>query len=442
MAVDVLVPPVGQTVDTMTLVGWYKKEGDSVEAGEPLFSLETDKANLDVESPASGILRAVTAQPGDEVKVLSRLAIIAGPDEQVDPPAAPAVSQAHVRAAGPAAAPCSSSLPAASRLLASPRARRLAEQEGVSIVDVQATGPQGAIVERDVRQYLAQRKAAALGLREPAITPLARRVAEDSGLEWRNLAGSGPAGRVTRDDVAHALDQTRVAAPAARDQEHAMAPLSGVRGIIAERMWQSHSQTAPVTLSSEADVTDLVELRSRLAKDGVNAAYNDLFVFILARALREHPRLNASLDGDTIREWHDVHIGIAVDTARGLLVPVLRDVDRKGLSQISEESSKLIERAQHGQCTPDELRGGRFTLTNLGMLGIDVFTPIINLPECAILGVGRIKMQPVMSDGAVVGRQMVWLSLTFDHRLVDGAPAARFLQRVVDLCEHPHLLLT
>ena len=218
-------------------------------------------------------------------------------------------------------------------------------------------------------------------------------------------------------------------------------PLTGIRGLIAERMAASHSQTAPVTLTSEADASALVELRRQLAVDEVQTTYNDLFLYILARALREHPRLNASLDGETIRVWQHIDIGLAVDTDRGLLVPVVRDVGSKGVAQLAADAAALVERARTGKCAPDELRGGTFTLTNLGMFGIDAFTPLINQPECAILGVGRIKPRPVVIGDQVVARPTAWLSLTFDHRLVDGGPAARFLQRVVQLVERPHLLI-
>jgi pyruvate dehydrogenase E2 component (dihydrolipoamide acetyltransferase) len=219
-------------------------------------------------------------------------------------------------------------------------------------------------------------------------------------------------------------------------------PVRGVRAVIAERMAQSSAATARVTLNSEADGTVLVELRRKLAKDGVDASYNALLLRILGRALRDHPRLNASLVGDAIQVWRRVHIGLAVDSDRGLLVPVMRDVDRKGLGQLEGEIRSLSERARAGQSSPEELVGGSFTLTNLGMFGIDSFTPIINLPECAILGVGRIKTQPAFAGDRVVARQMMWLSLSFDHRLVDGAAAARFMQRVVQLIDHPYLLFT
>jgi pyruvate dehydrogenase E2 component (dihydrolipoamide acetyltransferase) len=306
------------------------------------------------------------------------------------------------------------------RLFISPRARRLAEEHGVDLAALTASGPEGAIVERDVRAYLAGQPAR-------VATPVARRMAEEAGLDWREVAGSGgPSGRVTRADVARVLQSTQPAP---------------VRAVIAERMAHSAATTAPVTLTAEADATALVELRRQLGQDGVDVSYNDLFLYILGRALRDQPQLNASLEGDAIVVWRRIHIGLAVDTERGLLVPVVRDVDTKGLRQIAGETQALVERARAGGCTPDELHGGTFTLTNLGMAGIDAFTPIINLPECAVLGVGRIKLQPAMVGDKVVGRHMVWLSLTFDHRLVDGGPAARFLQRVVQFVERPHLLI-
>jgi pyruvate dehydrogenase E2 component (dihydrolipoamide acetyltransferase) len=285
----------------------------------------------------------------------------------------------------------------------------------------------------------------------PTITPLARRMAEAEGLDWRHVAGSGSRGKVTSKDIRQVSAEVAAGTspvpeqpvePQWDDEQAETIPFSGVRAVIAGRMASSHSQTAPVTLTSEAEAAALVDLRRELARDGVEVSYTDLFVCVLARALREYPQLNASLEGDHIRRWREVHIGVAVDTERGLLAPVVRDVDKKGLQQIAQELRDLTDRARAGHCTADELRGSTFTLTNLGMFGIDAFTPLINLPECAILGVGRIKTRPVMVEGTVLGQPTVWLSLTFDHRLVDGGPAARFLQRVVQLVERPHLLIT
>lgn len=446
MTTEVLVPPLGQTVDTVTLVTWYKDEGETVAQGDPLFAIETDKATLDVEAPASGVLCRVTAQPGDAVQVLSPIALIAAPGEVV----AGEREREGVEGQGSSEREVGwkvgrlvevqppASRPQPGRIFISPRARRLAEEHNIPLIAFQATGPEGAIIERDVRAYLDAGAA-------PPITPVARRMAEEAGLDWRALTGSGPGGRITRDDVARVLEATpREAVPvAARINEVVEAiPLRSVRAIIAERMARSVATAAHVTLTSEADATALVELRRQLIQDGVEVSYNDLLLFILGRTLREHPQLNVSLEGETIQVWQRIHIGLAVDTERGLLVPVVRDVDRKGLLQIAGETQALVGRAQAGQCTADELSGGTFTLTNLGMFGIDTFTPLINLPECAILGVGRIRRQPVMIGDEVVGRHLVWLSLTFDHRLVDGGPAARFLQRVVQLVDRPHLLMT
>jgi pyruvate dehydrogenase E2 component (dihydrolipoamide acetyltransferase) len=223
-------------------------------------------------------------------------------------------------------------------------------------------------------------------------------------------------------------------------------PITSVRRTIAERMATSAHSVAAVTLTTEADATELVRLREQLESDAAQPlpAYNDVLAKLVAQALTEHPALNARWEGDTILQATTVNIGIAVDTERGLLVPVLRDVQSKSLRQIAGESAALIDRARSGRITADEMQGGTFTITNLGMYEVDAFTPIINLPECAILGVGRIVPKQVVVDAEaerVAIRHMAFLSLTFDHRLVDGAPAARFLQRVKQYVEKPYLWL-
>ncbi len=444
MAIEVLVPPLGTTVDTVTLVKWYADEGETVQKGEPLFTVETDKATLDVEAPASGVLRRVTAHPGDILQALSVIAVIAAPDETlaektgVPPSPTQIISPTPVSEASRAATASGKR----TRTFISPRARRLAERHQIPLAELQGSGPDGAIIERDVLAYLERSVA-------PAITPVAQRMAEQAGLDWRQLQGSGAGGRITREDIEHALATPRSEAQPPVSPTMAgtvntpieVIPLQSIRAAIAERMVRSHTTTAPVTLTAHADATALVALRQQLQQDDIDVSYNDLFIYIVARALREHRRLNASLDGDTIKVWQRIHIGLAVDTERGLLVPVVYDADTKGLTQLAQETRILIARAQAGQSTPAELNGSTFTITNLGMFGIDSFTPIINPPECAILGVGRINRQAVAIGENIAIRQMVWLSLSFDHRLVDGAPAARFLRRVVQLVEGPHLLM-
>ncbi|MDI7275833.1 MAG: dihydrolipoamide acetyltransferase family protein, partial [Anaerolineae bacterium] len=276
---------------------------------------------------------------------------------------------------------------------------------------------------------------------EPRATPLARRVAAEAGIELEGLAGTGPGGRIVRADV-EGMPLAPLAAPLAGQ----VIPLSGVRARIAERMSASAHTTARVTLTTEVDATRLVEVRTQLKEAlssdlGFAIGYNDLLIAICAKALREHPNVNCRLEGDQIRLLEDVHVGLAVDTERGLLVPVVRHADRLRVAEIAQRLRDLVARAREGKSGPDELTGGTFTITNLGMYGVDAFTPIINLPECAILGVGRIKPGAVVIEERIAVRQCLWLSLTFDHRLVDGAPAARFLQRIAQLVEEPYLLL-
>jgi pyruvate dehydrogenase E2 component (dihydrolipoamide acetyltransferase) len=317
-----------------------------------------------------------------------------------------------------------------------------AAEQGVDLAKVEGSGPMGRIVERDVLAYAAAR---------PRVTPVAARTAQALGVDVAVVSGTGPRGQITKADVMAAVEPPAIE-PAPPVVEPAPAVeavrLEGVRRIIAERMAASARQTARVTLVSEVDATALVEARERLKADvaeawGFAPGYNDLLGIIVARALHETPYMNARLsaDGGSIERLPSVNLGMAVDSDRGLLVPVVRDADHKGLRAFAVELRALVERARSGQARPDDLSGGTFTLTNLGMYDVDAFTPVINLPEAAILGVGRIQAKPVVREGQVVVRQMLTLSLVFDHRLVDGAPAARFLQRIKQLVENPYLLL-
>jgi len=447
MAVEIIVPPLSQTMDTVHLVDWLKDVGDRVAKGEPLFVIETDKANLDIEAPASGVLQQIFAEPGSEVKVRSAIGVILAEGEEeaqrLHPHLGPDVAATETsevpveraatrRATGPRDEP----LPPErlSRVFVSPRARRLAELEGVALAAVKATGPQQMIVERDVRAYLAQRPVA------PKITPVARRMAEAAGLDLSSLAPSSPGGRITQADVEAALATSVTAEP------------SGIRWIepsptrrtIAVRMAESQQAAAAVTLTRELDASELVQLREKivaeLAADSPRPTYTDILVCIVGLMLRQHPYLNATSDGERIGLSEVIHVAVAVDSERGLVAPVVRNADQKRLQQIASERTELTRRALDGTITPDELAGGTFTITNLGPLGVDAFTPIINPPQAAILGVGRIRAGAAVHEGELCVRQLMTLSLTFDHRIVDGAPAARFLQDVVHLIEKPHLI--
>jgi pyruvate dehydrogenase E2 component (dihydrolipoamide acetyltransferase) len=445
---EVILPKLGQTMEFGTIIEWLKQEGDQVQRGEVLFTVESDKATLEVESPTKGYLRKILVPAGEERPVLIPVALITKTlDEDISswqagklagPQVEESANQRMSESVEQTAEVSEPSEVSQERIFSSPRARKLAREKGVELALVAGSGPNGRIVERDIVAYLES---------APKATPVAQRVAEQAGVDLHAVTGTGPGGRITKADVeGAAIPAPSAPAVTAALTTAAEVPMSGVRAVIARRMHAGHSETAPVTLTMEVDATALVQVRERLKasladKLGFNIGYNDLLIKIVARALREFPYMNARLDGDTIHQLDEVHVALAVDTERGLLVPVVRDADHKGMAEFAAELRSVIERARAGTALPDELSGSTFTITNLGVFEIDVFTPIINLPEAAILGVGRIKDCVAVVEGEIAVRKMMWLSLTFDHRLVDGAPAARFLQRIKQYVEEPYLLL-
>jgi len=447
MATEIIMPKLGLTMTEGSVVRWLKQDGNAVKKGEPIFEVQTDKVVLEVEAPDDGVLRILTAE-GVTVPVLTIIGWVVAQGEAVPVGVAsvPAAAEAAIQAAPVATtAPVVESMASVSggRVPASPAAKRIARENGIDLVAVQGTGPGGRIVAKDV-------EAAAEALRVKA-SPVARRMARDAGLDLSGVTGTGPAGRITKEDVERAL-----AAPPAPTSAPAPVtvippdaekiPVAGIRKVIFERMAYSSNTVARVTEFVEVDATSLVEVRTRLKDtlqkaEGLPVGYNDLLIMIVAKALKEHRLVNSTVAGDEIRLLPQINIGLAVDTDRGLIVPVVRDADTKNLAEIVRDVRALVGRAAEGRSLPDDMTGGTFTITNLGMYEIDGFTPIVNLPESAILGVGRIQAKPVVRDGDIVVRQMMLLSLSFDHRSIDGAPAARFLQRVKHLIEDPCLML-
>lgn len=428
MAVEIVLPRLGWTMEEGTLVEWLKQDGDQVKAGEILFTVESDKAVNEVESFDEGILRIPpdSPAPGTTVPVGTLLAYILSPGEAL--PAGRAASAPTAAATTPTAAVATATTGRHSGPRISPRARRLALQLGVDWSQLRGSGNSGRIAERDIQ-------AAA---RAPKISPLARRMAQEAGVDLSALAAQKPGARLQRQDVEAAL-----AAPPATGTA---TPFSSLRRIIAQRLSESSRTTASVTLFAETDATELVELRQRFkealaSRQQQVPTYNDLFLKLTALALSEHPQLNASWQGDTIQVHAQIDLGMAVDTEAGLLVPVLRQVDHLSLQELAEQSAALAEGARNRRLKPDQLQGATFTVTNLGMYNIDAFTPIIDLPQCAILGIGRIALRPAVYQDQVVPRHQVVLSLSFDHRVVDGGPAARFLDTVRQYVEQPHLWL-
>jgi pyruvate dehydrogenase E2 component (dihydrolipoamide acetyltransferase) len=461
MAEEFFIPKLGQTVEEVTLVKWLVSDGDKVAHGQEICEVETDKAIFPVEANAKGYFHMGPFKEGEVLPVLTVVGIIgketdkfeAGRQQAIKEPASGEQGSASpVQEVTPAATSASA---ASAEVFASPRARKLASEKGVDLSRVVPTGYGGIrAVERDVAAYLAS---APLTV-EPKVTPVAQKVAAAAGVDLRAVTGTGPGGKIVKEDVLRAAEKpatvgeksTAVSAfpSAAVPEVIERIPLKGVRGIIAERMGSSVHTTARVTLLMEVDATELVAVRERLkakvSEDwGFAPAYNDLLAKIVAAALGKFPYMNARLasDGEAIELLGRINIGQAVDTERGLLVPVIRDTNLKSLRQLGMEFREQAERARKGRSLLEELSGGTFTITNLGMYEVDAFTPVINLPEVAILGVGRIAPKVVPYRGDVAVRSMLTLSLVFDHRLVDGAPAARFLQYIKQVIEEPYLLL-
>lgn len=427
MAKKIIMPKQGLQMTEGIITSWLAREGERVEEGQPLFEMETDKLTITIDSSATGTLLKILRPEGEAVPVAQTIAIVGQPGENIAAllQEAQAAPQNEGAPAADGIAPIQPPLAGRQRLFATPRARMRAGEMGLALEDAAASGPDGLIVERDV---LAARVRA---------TPLARREAQREGVDLEQVAGSGKRGKVTVQDV------RRAAAPEAQAQaEETRLPLSGMRKIIAQRMCDSLRQLAQANHRMEVDMSECTRLRQQLKESGIKASFNDLVVMCTARALSEFPMMNASIDGGEIVLKRRINIGLAVATDKGLLVPVIHGADRLSLAQIGERARDLGNRSREGGLSPDELAGGTFTVTNLGMYGVDHFTAIINAPEAGILAVGQIKKRPVvLEDDSLAARPMMWLSLTYDHRIVDGAPAAQFLGRVKALLEKPALLL-
>jgi len=443
MATAVVMPKQGQSVESCIIVGWKKAKGDPVSEGETLCEVETDKALLEVESPASGTLLAQFFSEGDEVPVLTNIAVIGEPGEAVDDfrpegsgtTTAPAAPQPE-----PAAAPPAQTAPPhpqpASFVGISPRARNLAERKEVDItkLQLQGSGPGGRIIERDIEAALAQL---------PKMTPLAKTMVAQ-GDYTPPPRGSGAGGRVRAEDLQAVTGRPTPAAVEAEAVE--TVPVKGVRKVIAQRMLESLQTTAQLTLNASADARAMLAYRRQLKNSAEllglqNVTINDLILFTVSRILPQHPQLNAHFLGDSIARHKNIHLGMAVDTPRGLMVPVIKQANRLSLKQMAEESKRLATACLERTAKPDELTGGTFTVTNLGSFGIESFTPVLNPPEVAILGVGNINLKPVELEGEVQFLPHLGLSLTINHQAVDGAPAARFLQTVAQGLAQLQMLL-
>ncbi len=439
MASEIVLPQWGMEMQDGTIVKWLKKEGDTVEEGEPIVEIETAKLQTELESTYSGILARIVAQEGEIVPIRGVLAVIAAPGEEVPLPevaVSPSTSVAQASKIPPS--------PPLQRggdvhVQVVPAARRLAQQNGIDLSTVQGSGTRGRILIEDVEKAIqvgasAQSATATQSTNgtRVQVVPAARRLAGQSNIDLGQVRGSGPGGRILVQDV-----ELAIAGPAGGTQQ--VIEMTGIRRTIATRMLQSLLTMAQVTVTTEVDVAEAMTLRQGLSRHQTEGNLSPLQFVIkaTARALKDHPRLNALQMDDKVQLVAEINIGVAVALEEGLITPVIRDADSKSLAQLAQEGRELAAKTRGGTARPEDVTDGTFTITNLGAFEIDAFTPIINPPQVAILGVGRVVEKPVIRDGAVTKGAMMYLSLTFDHRIVDGAPAAEFLQSVKRYLEDP-----
>ncbi len=439
MATIVVMPQLGNSVESCIIVEWMIAEGDTVSVDQTLASIETDKSTMEVPSTAEGTVLKLLWEEGDEVPVKDPLIIVGEPGEDIsglvpggDAAPAEADAPAEQAAAPEAAAPAFATERATGAV--SPRARALAASNGVDASAIaEGSGPHGRVIERDVAAAIAA---------GPVLTSAAR-AAGVSAAE-----GTGIGGRVSVADAgrtAEAAPAAAVAAPAAAADfpgASTSAPLKGVRKVVAKRMMESLTSTAQLTLNTTANAAGILAMRKKVKNAdeslGLNKiTLNDLVCFTVSRTLLKYPVFNAHLEDGVLTEFEQVHLGFACDTPRGLLVPVIRSAQALGLKAFSDEAKRLAGGAIDGSLSPDFLSGGTFTVSNIGSFGIETFTPVINLPQTAILGVGAITPRPtVAADGTIGVEQRINLSLTIDHQVIDGADGARFLRDLVAAIEN------
>lgn len=460
MAKDVYMPALGMNQETGTLLRWLKAEGDVVKKGEPLMEVATDKTDVEIEATADGVLGNVTAHEGDEIPVGQVIAQLLGPDEKPAParaevaPAKDAPTKESPAKVETQTKPTNGSRDTAESsptLPISPVAARVAAEHGVDVSRIQPAG--NRIQKEDVLAYVAAQGTGDTAQRSPGgklipASPKARRMALEAGLDLAVVSGSGPDGAVLAGDVAAALESTIEAShptePAAtRDAATALAesrvlPMSRMWKVMAQRLTESWTTVPHFYLTREVEATRLIAWRKDLqSRMDVKITYSDLLVKLTAGALRKNPRVNAAWHNGEIVENAGVHIGLAVAVEDGLLVPVLRNADQLGLGGLALRRAELVEAAQGGKLALADLQGGTFTISNLGMFGVDQFNAIVNPPQAGILAVGRMAEKVVAVDGAPAVRTMMTLTLSCDHRIVDGARAAQFLDTLAGYLEEP-----
>lgn len=442
MSVNVTMPKLGMTMKTGKVSKWHKNEGDQVRAGEDLFEVETEKITNKVEAPVTGILFQIVVPAGTVVPVGAIVAVIAEPGEQ--PARIEGIQTGDVSETIPAARAAAGAdfekTMERRDVLATPAAKRLAKELGVDIALVKGTGAEGRIREGDVTRFYEEAQ------RRPKITPLAEAMARQAGIDISTITGTGEGGKITKEDIERTLQQ-KIPVVEEKKVPIKTIPFTGMRKAIADNMHASLQNTAQLSLLTEVDVTESMRFRDVVREaykndESLRISLNDILILATSRALKRCPIMNSTQIGDEIILHDSVGMGIAVAIPDGLIVPVLREADQKGLVQISREARSLVEKARSNSLSVEDVTGGTFTITNLSASNVDNFTPILRPPETGILGVGRVVEKPVVFKGDITIRSMMGLSLTIDHRVVDGAPAGEFLGLLASYLEEPTLILT
>jgi len=439
------MPKLGLTMVEGKVLKWLKKEGDTVKKGEPLFEVESDKSSFTVEAPADGILRVILAGEGETVPCTQTVAVIAEVDEDISsllgeeqtrPAEGEKESPLNVSHNVSASSPVSHS---DKKVKISPRAKKLAKEHNIDYTQITGTGPKGRIIEKDVKAFI-ERQA------KNKITPLAAKIAQEKDIDLTTVKGSGVSGRIFSTDLPVVGTGTSIESrvSATNQKDITVVPYTGMRKVIGDRLSQSKLTAPHVYFTVSVDMTRAKEVRTSIYKmSEEKISYTDIIVYATARALLKYPALNASLNNDEIIYHNYVNIGIAVAIENGLIVPVIRDAHRKSLIEISHEAKKLVQKARDHKLMPDEYKGSTFTVSNLGMTGIEDFTAIINPPEVAILAVSAIKKTPVVNEETdeIEIKPMMNITLSADHRVIDGMVAAEFLKKLKTYLEEPYCLL-
>src|SRR5690625_3031362 len=439
MAKEIFMPKLSSTMEVGTLLQWFKEEGDTVEVGEPLFEIMTDKINIEVESYEEGILLKRYYEEDSEIPINAVVGYIGEENETVpdEPPALDGTDtiEEDKEEKGESlqdAEEIETAVDESGKVRATPAARRVAREQDITLSEVSGSGPKGRIHEQDVLDYAEKTSY--------RMTPLAEKMMKDEGFDPSEITGTGARGKIEKDDVLrykNALTQ--------EEEQVERIKLTGLRKIIADKMLESKRNIPHVNLTTEINMEKVMDLRKSILpiieeQTGYRLSFTEIIMKTTAHTLAKHTRVNASLINDEIILNKVVNIGLAVAIDNGLIVPSIHRVNEKGLAQLTTESKELGQKARENKLLPDDMKGSTFTISNLGMYAIDGFTPIINPPETAILGVGRITKKPIVVDDSIVIKPMMVLSLSFDHRAMDGAPAAAFLTDLKNNLENPYSL--